>query len=82
MNDAAAHPASPALQPAPSGKIGLSVDTEQGTTLPPILKQYFHAALRWRWLIIGIIAAALVVGLVATLLMWSSSGWLPVFLPT
>ena len=36
--------------------------------LPPVLLQYWQAALRWRWVLIGIIAAALVFGLLNTLL--------------
>ena len=36
--------------------------------LPPILKQYWHTVLRWKWFIIGLIAASLVVGLIVTLL--------------
>ncbi len=35
----------------------------------PILLQYWHSLLRWKWVVIGIIVAALAVGLVATLLM-------------
>ena len=40
-----------------------------GGLLPPILLQYWHTALRWRWLMTGIIAGTLVIGVVATLLM-------------
>ena len=36
--------------------------------LPPILKQYWHTVLRWKWVIVGIIAASLMVGLLVTLL--------------
>jgi len=36
--------------------------------LPPILLQYWHTAQRWRWLMTGIIAGTLVIGVVATLL--------------
>src|SRR4051794_39677426 len=35
----------------------------------PPLMSYFPAALRWKWVILGIIAAALLIGLLATLLM-------------
>jgi len=35
----------------------------------PILLQYWHSLLRWKWVVIGIIVAALAVGLIATLLM-------------
>jgi uncharacterized protein involved in exopolysaccharide biosynthesis len=37
--------------------------------LPPILLQYWHTALRWRWLMAGIVAGTLVIGVVITLLM-------------
>ncbi|OCC23016.1 protein tyrosine kinase [Croceicoccus estronivorus] len=37
-------------------------------SLPPALLQYWHAALRWRWLIAGIIGAALIIGVAVTLL--------------
>jgi uncharacterized protein involved in exopolysaccharide biosynthesis len=37
--------------------------------LSPLLMQYWQAVLRWRWIIAGIIAAALVAGLVITLMM-------------
>ncbi|MDG2003257.1 MAG: polysaccharide biosynthesis tyrosine autokinase, partial [Novosphingobium sp.] len=41
----------------------------QGLSLPPILIQYWHTAMRWRWLMLGIVVAALVIGILATLLM-------------
>ncbi len=43
--------------------------SEDGSTLPPVLLQYWQIALRWRWVIGGIIAGALILGLVLTLLM-------------
>lgn len=42
---------------------------QDGSTLPPVLLQYWQIALRWRWVIGGIIAGALILGLVLTLLM-------------
>lgn len=41
---------------------------EDSFSLPPMLLQYWHAALRWRWLIAGIITAALVIGIIVTVL--------------
>lgn len=35
----------------------------------PVLTRYFRVAYRWKWLILGSVVAALIVGLVATLLM-------------
>lgn len=37
-------------------------------SMPPIIMQYWQVALRWRWVIAGIIAIALLIGLVWTLL--------------
>ena len=37
--------------------------------LPPEILQYWQVVLRWRWVIAGIIAASLAIGLVVTLLM-------------
>jgi polysaccharide biosynthesis transport protein len=36
---------------------------------PPLLLQYWQLAMRWKWVIIGIIIASLIAGLVATTLM-------------
>ena len=36
---------------------------------PPLLLQYWQVVLRWKWVILGIIASMLALGLVATLLM-------------
>src|SRR6476659_780877 len=47
----------------------LSGPMEEGHFLPPLLRQYWDAVLRRKFIIIGIIAAALVAGVVATLLM-------------
>lgn len=37
--------------------------------LPPALLQYWHTALRWRWILLGIVGASLAIGLTITLLM-------------
>lgn len=37
--------------------------------LPPMLLQYWYKALRWRWVIIGILGACIIAGVIATLLM-------------
>ena len=42
---------------------------EDAFQLPPILLQYWHTVLRWRWLMAGIVAACLVIGTIVTLLM-------------
>jgi len=39
-----------------------------GHTMPPLLVQSWHIALRWRWLILGIILGTIVVGLIVSLL--------------
>ena len=36
--------------------------------VPPVLKQYLYAVIRWKWVIIGTIAACLVLGLIVTML--------------
>ena len=41
---------------------------QQSRLAPPILVQYWHVVTRWKWVIAGIIAAALVAGLIVTLL--------------
>jgi len=46
------------------------LDTAPGedSTAVPIIMQYFRVAIRWRWLILGTIAVALLIGVVLTLL--------------
>ena len=44
-------------------------ESQEGFHLPPVLLQYWHTALRWRWLMAGILAGCLVLGVAATLLM-------------
>ena len=56
-----------ALGIANSGIASQEVSTERGLA-PPILLQYWQVVLRWKWLILGITAAALTLGLVSTLL--------------
>ena len=34
----------------------------------PVLKQYLHTVIRWKWVVIGTIAACLILGLIVTLL--------------
>ncbi len=46
---------------------GAPAGDKQGL-LPPVLVQYWHKAVRWRWPILGIIGACLAAGLVITLL--------------
>ncbi len=41
----------------------------QQSLAPPLLLQYWQVVLRWKWVILGIVASSLVIGLVATLLM-------------
>lgn len=53
----------------PSAQGPLIEDDGQSFNLPPILLQYWHTVLRWRWLMAGIVATCLVLGVVATLLM-------------
>lgn len=45
-------------------------DVESGSQpfAPPLLLQYWQVVLRWKWVILGIIASSMVLGLVATLL--------------
>lgn len=40
----------------------------QNFQMPPMLVQYWQTMLRWRWLLLGIVAACIALGLVATLL--------------
>jgi capsular exopolysaccharide synthesis family protein len=47
----------------------LQGQVEEGNALPPLLRQYWEAALRRKFTILGIIAAALVAGIVVTLVM-------------
>jgi capsular exopolysaccharide synthesis family protein len=52
-----------------SAATSLQEQTEAGNSLPPLLRQYWEAALRRKYTILGIIAAALVAGVVITLAM-------------
>lgn len=45
-----------------------SVEAAQAANAPPILLQYWHIALRWKWVIAGIILSTVALGLIATLL--------------
>jgi polysaccharide biosynthesis transport protein len=51
-----------------SGTLGDGQGDGQAGLAPPILLQYWQVVLRWKWVIAGIILAAMVLGLVATLL--------------
>lgn len=42
---------------------------DEGFNLPPILIQYWHTVVRWRWLMAGIVAACVLIGIAVTLLM-------------
>lgn len=42
---------------------------DEGFNLPPILIQYWHTVVRWRWLMAGIVAACVLIGITVTLLM-------------
>jgi capsular exopolysaccharide synthesis family protein len=43
--------------------------SEERTLTPPLILQYWQVAVRWKWIIIGLIISSLVTGLIATLLM-------------
>ncbi len=59
----------PALGAASAGaNLGDGQNNNASNLTPPILLQYWQVALRWKWVIAGIILAAIVFGLVATLL--------------
>ena len=60
MNEVVNASANMIEQPAAQNSKGL---------LPPILLQYWHTAQRWRWLMTGIIAGTIAIGVVGTLLM-------------
>lgn len=47
----------------------MPADQTTGASEPPIIRQYLRIALRWRYVIIGCVAACLVMGLIITLLM-------------
>jgi polysaccharide biosynthesis transport protein len=53
-----------------AGGYGPANDVQyQQSLAPPLLLQYWQVVLRWKWVILGIIASSLVVGLLTTLLM-------------
>lgn len=51
-----------------AGAFGNSQGEETTSLAPPILLQYWQVALRWKWVIAGIVVASLAIGLVLTLL--------------
>ncbi|MCZ8146623.1 MAG: hypothetical protein O9325_02070, partial [Roseomonas sp.] len=67
----AAHAGEPLRLGHLPANIGMAeVERERDERLiPPALLQYWHTMLRWRWVLAGIVAASIVIGLVATLLM-------------
>lgn len=54
--------------PATQGLVDPNERANESFAVPPVLLQYWQAAIRWRWVIAGIIAAAVAVGLIVTLL--------------
>jgi uncharacterized protein involved in exopolysaccharide biosynthesis len=48
---------------------GDDADRRGGQSSAPLIVQYWHTAVRWKWIILGVIATSLVIGLIATLLM-------------
>lgn len=52
----------------PTGSGHVSVDGPQGNSVP-IVQQYLRIAIRWRYVILGVTAASILLGLIATLLM-------------
>ena len=46
---------------------GLATQDDQFYAVP-VLKQYLHTVIRWKWVVIGTIAACLILGLIVTLL--------------
>ncbi len=53
----------------PVANVALTQQEDSGLGLPPILLQYWHTVLRWRWLMAAIVASCVVAGIVITLLM-------------
>lgn len=51
-----------------AGAFGNAQGDEATSLAPPILLQYWQVVLRWKWVIAGIVAAAVAIGLVLTLL--------------
>lgn len=46
------------------------IDRTDGTlSVPPVLIRYWHMAMRWRWVMLAVIAGCLALGLIVTLLM-------------
>ena len=57
----------PTLGLTNSGASPYEIEADRGLA-PPILLQYWQVVIRWKWLIVGIMVAALTLGLIATLL--------------
>ena len=62
-------PADPRAAISPQETRLLLAQGDDDRLLPPEILQYWQVVLRWRWVIAGIIAASLAIGLVVTLLM-------------
>ena len=54
---------------APGSVAGQMEVGDNGYLAAPLLLQYWNVALRWKWIILGIIAASLIGGLILTLMM-------------
>lgn len=59
----------PLVEPLPDHRAAAIAGEAGYQQEPPILVQYWQTLLRWKWVAIGIIVAALAAGLIATLLM-------------
>ncbi len=53
---------------APGADADIERPEDRAALAPPIILQYWQVVLRWKWVIAGIILAALVIGLLATML--------------
>lgn len=61
---------SKAMEPGVAERpVALAIPTEGDDTAPSVIQYYMRIALRWRWIILGVTVAFIILGLVATLLM-------------
>lgn len=58
-----------ALEPGGSAAHNALLEAQSQNSAPPILRQFFRIAMRWRYVILGAIALCFLIGLIATLLM-------------
>jgi capsular exopolysaccharide synthesis family protein len=63
------NPVSLTPQPAASQTVSGLADAVQGSDAMPLVRQYLRIALRWRYVILGSVAACGILGLIITLLM-------------